>query len=133
MIGKRVSHCTILSKLGEGGMGVVCKAKDTRLKRIVALKFLPPEFTQDQAARERFFHEAQAASALEHTNICSVHELGEHDGKPFLVMGFYEGETLRFPCYDFVRPSPRFQCLMRKLHLSPEVTSQPLTSQFTRP
>jgi eukaryotic-like serine/threonine-protein kinase len=76
-------------------MGVVYKAEDTRLKQSVALKFLPPEFMQDQAARERFFHEAQAASALEHAGICSVHELGEHDGKTFLVMGFYEGETLK--------------------------------------
>jgi TolB-like protein len=94
MIGKVISHYRILSKLGEGGMGVVYKAEDNRLKRTVALKFLPPEFTHDHAARERFFHEAQAASALEHTNICSVHELGEHDGRTFLVMGFYEGETL---------------------------------------
>ena len=95
MIGKVVSHYKILERLGEGGMGVVYKAEDTRLKRTVALKFLTPEFTQDPAARERFFHEAQTASALEHTNICSVHELGEHDGQTFLVMGFYEGETLR--------------------------------------
>jgi serine/threonine protein kinase len=95
MIGKVVSHYKILEHLGSGGMGVVYKAEDTRLKRTVALKFLPSEFTHDLAARERFFHEAQAASALEHTNICSVHEFGEHDRQTFLVMGYYEGETLK--------------------------------------
>jgi serine/threonine protein kinase len=95
MVGQTVAHYKILDHIGSGGMGVVYKAEDTRLKRSVALKFLPPEFTQDQSTRERFFHEAQAASALEHVNICSVHELGEHDGQTFLVMGFYEGETLK--------------------------------------
>jgi serine/threonine-protein kinase len=96
MIGKIISHYKILSKLGEGGMGVVYKAEDTKLKRIVALKFLPPEQTRDKNAKARFMHEAQAASSLEHPNICSIHEIDETpDGRMFIVMPCYEGESLQ--------------------------------------
>ncbi len=96
VIGQTVSHYRILERLGAGGMGVVYTAEDTRLKRTVALKFLPPELTSDPGAKERFTHEAQAASALQHTNICVVHDIDETpDGHLFIVMEYMEGETLR--------------------------------------
>jgi len=95
MIGKTISHYRILEKLGEGGMGVVYKAEDTKLKRTVALKFLPPELTRDAEAKARFIQEAQAASALDHANICGIHEIDETaEGQLFISMTLCEGETL---------------------------------------
>lgn len=96
LIGQTISQYRILEKLGEGGMGVVYKAEDTRLKRLVALKFLPPHLTRDEEANQRFIHEAQAASALDHQNVCTIFQVDETDeGQLFIAMAYYEGETLR--------------------------------------
>jgi serine/threonine protein kinase len=95
MIGKTISHYKILEKIGGGGMGIVYKAEDLKLDRFVALKFLPPHLTTSDEEKQRFIHEAKAASSLDHNNICAIHEIDEtEDGQLFISMAYYEGETL---------------------------------------
>jgi serine/threonine protein kinase len=95
MIGKTISHFKIIEKIGEGGMGVVYKAHDTKLNRTVALKFLPSYITVNDTDKERFLQEAKAAAALNHPNVCVIHDIQEYEDQQFIVMEYVKGKTLR--------------------------------------
>jgi len=108
MIGQTVSHYQIEEQLGQGGMGIVYRAVDTKLKRHVALKFLPPQLSTDEKAKARFIQEAQAASSLDHPNICTIHQIGEtDDGRLYIAMSYYDGQTLKYLQKDEAFPQEK--------------------------